>query len=267
MATRTSNDIEILARDMRLAALEMSFKCGHPSHIGGALSMMDLMAALFGHVMENVGNKDRFILSKGHAALGLLAALYRTGLITREDTETFQTDGSQFIAHPIMNLKKGIESSNGSLGQGLSMGIGIAISYQRLKKPGNVFIMMGDGECYEGAVWEAAISAVEQNLGNITAIIDCNGHQNDGAVPDGMSFEGMYKKWHGFGWDAVKCDGHDISSLMALLKPKGGNRPVAIIAKTTKGKGVAFMEGNNDWHHNSMSQKLYDEAVESVMRQ
>ena len=266
MAAQTPTDIETLARDMRLAALEMSFNCGHPAHIGGALSMMDMMAVLYGHVMEDVGNKDRFILSKGHAVLGLLAALYRTGVMTKEDTETFQTDGSKFIAHPIMNIEKGIESSNGSLGQGLSMGIGIAISYQRLKKPGNVFIMMGDGECYEGAVWEAAICAVEQNLGNLTAIIDCNGHQNDGAVPDDMLFDGMYEKWRGFGWDTVKCDGHDVPALMALLKPKGGDRPVAIIAKTTKGKGVAYMEDNNDWHHNRMSQKLYDEAVDSVMR-
>ena len=170
-----------LSSKMRKVILEMSLNCGQSAHIGGGLSIVDILASLY----EGVGgfsiNKldNRFILSKGHGVLGLLSVLHCKNFISKDDILTFQTNGSEFIAHPIANHSLGIESSNGSLGQGLSFGIGIALSYKKKNNNGNIFVLMGDGECYEGSVWEASITATETNLNNLTAIIDCNGHQND----------------------------------------------------------------------------------------
>jgi transketolase len=257
----TEKRIQALAKSMRMTALKMALNCGEPAHIGGCLSMIEILATLYGHIMHNPGVDDRFILSKGHGVLGLYSALYQTGYMTDEQINTFQTNGSKFIAHPIMNHEVGIESSNGSLGQGLSMGVGIAISYKKRKNPNRVFVILGDGECYEGSIWEAAITAAEQNLDNLVVVVDCNGHQNDGAVSDQMIASSMVAKWQGFGWNTIACDGHSISDLITGLQADTPNTPKVIIAQTIKGRGVSFMENNNDWHHNRLSQKLYDESV------
>lgn len=256
--------IETLAQKMRKTALKMAYECGEPAHIGGGLSIIDILATLYGYVMENPGQDDRFILSKGHGVLGLYSALYETGFMNDQDIASFQTNGSKFIAHPIMNEDAGIESSNGSLGQGLSMAIGLSLAYKKRQNPSRVFVIMGDGECYEGSVWEAAITAAEQSLDNLTVIVDCNGHQNDGAVSDEMTHEKMALKWGSFGWDIVSCDGHSVSKLVESINVEPAGRPKAIIAKTIKGRGVLFMEDNNDWHHNRLSQKLYEEAIRDL---
>jgi|TARA_B110000483_G_scaffold242859_1_gene330120 transketolase len=252
-----------LSSKMRKVILEMSLNCGQSAHIGGGLSIVDILASLY----EGVGgfsiNKldNRFILSKGHGVLGLLSVLHCKNFISKDDILTFQTNGSEFIAHPIANHSLGIESSNGSLGQGLSFGIGIALSYKKKNNNGNIFVLMGDGECYEGSVWEASITATETNLNNLTAIIDCNGHQNDGEINLKMNFTELSKKWNGFGWNVISCDGHNHMELLNALKFRHESKPTVIIAKTIKGKGVKFMENNNDWHHNRLTQKLFDEAM------
>ena len=162
------NKIINLAKRMRRSLLEISLNCGEAAHIGGGLSIVDIIATLYGDVLNlNLKNPiDRFILSKGHGFLGLLSALHCVGYIKKDEAMKFQTNGSELIAHPIMNPEIGIESSNGSLGQGLSYATGLAIAYKKKKKEGTIFTLVGDGECYEGSIWEAAITATETNLEN-----------------------------------------------------------------------------------------------------
>lgn len=255
-----------LANKMRRILLEVSLNCGEPAHIGGGLSIVDIMAVLYGSILQLSIKKpiDRFVLSKGHGFLGLLSALHCSGFIKKEELMKFQTNGSELIAHPIVNPKFGIESSNGSLGQGLSFGVGLAIAYKKKLKEGNIFVLVGDGECYEGAVWEAAIAGTESYLDNLTVIVDCNGFQNDGAINKKMSSQELKSKWQGFGWDSIMCDGHNINELLEKLKNKSKNKPTAIIAQTVKGKGISFMENNNDWHHGRLTQKLFDEAIKEL---
>jgi transketolase len=252
-----------LAKKMRKSLLETSLNCGEAAHIGGGLSIVDILAVLYGDILKINLKKpaDRFILSKGHGFLALLSALYCQGYISKKKLMTFQTNGSEFIAHPIENPQLGIESSNGSLGQGLSFGIGIALSYKKKSRKESVFVLIGDGECYEGSIWEAAISATELELGNLTVIVDCNGHQNDGVIGKMMNYENLKKKWEGFGWNVILCDGHNITELLKALKIKEINRPTAVIAKTIKGKGVNFMENNNDWHHGRLTKNLFSDAI------
>lgn len=243
---------------MRKIMLDASYECGEPTHIGGALSIVETIAVIYSYF--NIGTKspfDRFILSKGHGFLALLAILYCKKFLKRREILNFQKNGSELIAHPIMNKKIGIETSNGSLGQGLSFGVGLAISYKKRSVNSSVIILLGDGECYEGSVWEAAITASENNLDNIFIVVDCNGHQNDGAINEKMNFKQIKKKWAGFGWNTVACDGHDIDQIIKSFKKKIRNKPTAIIAKTVKGKGVKFMENNNDWHHGRLTKSLY----------
>ena len=263
--TTEVNAIENLASSMRKTALKVAFECNEPAHIGGGMSIIDILATLYGYVMTNPGVVDRFILSKGHGVLGLYSALHAMNFISDSELETFQTNGSDFIAHPIMNESAGIESSNGSLGQGLSFAIGIALAYKKKRKPGRIYVILGDGECYEGSIWEAAITATEQMLDNLTVFVDCNGHQNDGAVTHEMEFKAIAKKWAGFGWNTLISDGHDIADILAQLNKCVSGVPNLIVARTIKGRGVSFMENNNDWHHNRLSEKLYQDAMKELL--
>ena len=163
-----------------------------------------------------------------------------------------------------MNKSIGIETSNGSLGQGLSFGVCLAISYKKKDNNNSIIVVLGDGECYEGSVWEAAITATENNLNNLFIVVDCNGHQNDGAINKMMNFKEMKKKWLGFGWNVNSCDGHNIYDLIKSFKKSSKTKPTAIIAKTIKGKGVNFMENNNDWHHGRLTKNLYLESLKSI---
>ncbi len=255
-----------LSNRMRKVILEVSYKCGQPAHIGGALSIIEILATLYEDILEiDLKNpKDRFILSKGHGFLGLLSILFCKKYISKNEILKFQSDGSELIAHPIVNPKFGIESSNGSLGQGLSFGIGLALSYKKKKKDGKVFVLVGDGECYEGAIWEAAISATESNLNNLCLIVDSNGFQNDGAINEKMMFDHLKDKWTGFGWNMLSCDGHNIGELLEVFSKLSNNKPTVIVAKTIKGKGVSFMENNNDWHHGRLTEKLFQQAINEL---
>ena len=260
--------IETIALEMRKKILEMSLACNNSAHLGGGLSLVEILATLYGEVMKfdvknpYWENRDRFILSKGHGVLPFFAALYLTGYIDDKKMETFKKNESDLISHPVMNIPLGIESSNGSLGHGLSMGVGIAIASKKKLRSNKVYVVMGDGECNEGSVWEAAMSAAHFKLDNLIAILDYNKLQSDGKSETVMDIGNLYQKWDSFGWDVHSVDGHNVTEIYsALIKNQVENKPRILIANTVKGKGISFMENNNIWHHNRLTQSYYDQAI------
>jgi transketolase len=261
------NKIKKLSYRIRKNILDITYNSGEASHIGGALSMTEILAVVYSIFnIKSLKPLDRFILSKGHGFLALLSVLYCKNFIKKKKAFQFQKNGSEFIAHPIMNKPLGIETSNGSLGQGLSFGVGLAISYKKKNNNNSIIVIVGDGECYEGSIWEAAITATENNLNNLFIVVDCNGHQNDGTINKMMNYREMKKKWLGFGWNVNSCDGHNISAIINAFKKKSKTKPTAIIAKTTKGKGVDFMENNNDWHHGRLTKNMYLKSLKLIKK-
>lgn len=267
----TVDDLEATARFMRRKILDAGFECGGSAHLGGGLSMVEIMAVLYGRILRyNAKNprwagRDRFILSKGHGVLGYYPALLAAGLIDEATYKTFKTDGTDLIAHPVMNLDLGIESSNGSLGQGLSMGIGVAVAARRKQADFRTFVYLGDGECNEGSVWEAAMLAAHLGLTNLTAVIDHNGLQSDGASADILDNANLSACFAAFGWDVVDVGGHDIPALIeAFERPHAEGKPKAVVARTVKGKGVPFMENDNAWHHARLTRAQYAEALAAL---
>ena len=241
------------------------------SHFGGGLSIIEITATLFGEVMNYDRDKpewserDRFILSKGHGCVGYYTALLEAGFITKEDLLTFEKTGSDLIGHPVMNRAKAIEFSNGSLGMGLSLGIGVALAAKRRKSDHKVYVVMGDGECNEGSVWEAAMAAPNFKLDNVVAILDRNKFQQTGSNMEIMSVGDLADKWRSFGWKVVEVDGHDVGELYDAFTNEGvSEQPLAIVAHTIKGKGFSFSENNNDWHHHVLSKTQYDAALEEL---
>ncbi len=210
--------------------------------------------------------RDRFLLSKGHGSLGLYAALAEVGFLSRQELELFELPEGILPVHPAMQIEKGIEISSGSLGLGLSVGVGVALAGRMAQLPYRTYVLMGDGECNEGSVWEAAMAAAHFRLSNLTAIIDSNDLQSDGPCRDVMNMQSHEEKWRSFGWETRLVDGHDIEALYeAFAAPRHApDKPVAIIATTVKGKGVSFMENDNKWHHNVLAADQYDAAIEEL---
>jgi transketolase len=267
----TDLEIRSMALRMRRHILDVSHTCNLSTHLGGALSMVEIMAVLYGRVLsyERLNprwpGRDRFILSKGHGVLGYFSALLAAGLITEEKYKTFQTNESDLIAHPVMNLDLGIESSNGSLGQGLSMGVGIALSAKKRNETFKVYVFMGDGECNEGSVWEAAMLAAQLKLDNLIAVVDYNKLQSDGDSRTIIDLADLSRKFNAFGWDAYDIDGHDINKVTEAFRAQSDcGKPKVLVAHTIKGKGISFMENNNEWHHNRLTKKHYDLALAEV---
>jgi transketolase len=265
------NDLENMALTMRRKILDISHTCGHAVHIGGALSMVDIMAVLYGNVLRfdlkdpRWMDRDRFILSKGHGVLGYFPALLMAGMIPEEIFQTFLQDGSDLIAHPVMNLDLGIESSNGSLGQGLSMAVGIALAAKKKAKSFNTYVLIGDGESNEGSVWEATMLAAHLKLNNLTAIVDYNRMQNDGSGKDIINIDNMSERFAAFGWHVIEIDGHDVNQILEAFQDKScADKPKAIIANTVKGKGVKDAENNMTWHHKA---KMTDEDIEQLLQE
>jgi len=252
--------------EIRRVILNTSFLCGEPAHIGGALSMVEILTVLYFKVLNlNLKNpKDRFILSKGHGFLGHLSTLYVKKIISKKILNSFQQNGSEMIAHPIMNPRLGIETSNGSLGQGLSYGVGLSIANKIKNKKYKTYIILGDGECYEGSIWEAAITATENNLDNLYVFIDANGYQNDGKIGNKMNIRDLADKWKGFGWNVKKINGHNHNEILGSLKKTKKNVPTAIVCKTIKGKGIKLMENNNDWHHGRITKNIYNDCIQNL---
>ena len=262
-------EIEAHAKNMRKLMLDMGKHAGgHAAHMGGALSIADLMAVLYFGVMntKEVGmsapERDRLILSKGHASLGLYSALMESGLMDEVLKNTFEDDYSSLLGHPVQNRSIGIEFTNGSLGMGLSMGVGVALACKRKQLDNKVYVILGDGECNEGSVWEAFMSAGQFKLNNLVAIIDCNGFQLSGTTDDIMSLGNIAEKLKTFGWDVLEANGHDIPSLCAAFDVSVKHDcPYAVVMKSVKGKGFSFSENNNSWHHAVVTQNVYEQGL------
>ena len=259
-------------KNLKKNILEMALSAGaNSSHFGGALSIADIVSTLFSYKMKfeknnpRSENRDRFILSKGHACLAYYAALCEIGFIKRDDLKTFEKDDSDLLGHPVRNMELGIEFSNGSLGMGLSLGIGVALSLKKKKKKDNVFVVMGDGECNEGSVWEALMAGPNFNLGNLNLIIDKNNFQQTGDNKTIMNLENLKNKIESFGWNTAEIDGHNIDDLYTYFKNiNNDSKPNALIANTIKGKGFSFSENNNTWHHSILTKELYDKALSEI---
>ncbi len=256
---RTPEELRDLARRMRGDIVRMLAEAGS-GHPGGSLSATDIVATLYGAIMRHdasqpaLPERDRFVLSKGHAAPVLYAVLAEEGYFGREHLGTLRKLGSMLQGHPDSKKTPGVEVSTGSLGQGLAISNGMALGLRLdgMTAP-TVYCLLGDGELQEGEVWEAAMFAPHHGLTNVVAIVDNNGLQIDGACTEVMCLGEIARKFESFGWDAVECDGHDIEALTAVLggarkRAEAGGKPVAVVCSTVKGKGVSFMEGLADWH-------------------
>lgn len=259
-------DLQKFALELKQMVIEAAHDAGNQGvHIGGALSMTDIMAVLYGSLMRydpqhpKDENRDRLILSKGHDALGLYVSLCASGYFTKEELkENYLTDGGFLPTHPVKNIEKGIECSTGSLGQGLAYGMGLAIAAKKQGRPSRIFVVMGDGECDEGSCWESFTSAVHYGLDNLLVYIDLNGMQSDGSTADIMPIN-LVGALSALGWNVFEADGHDVADLLEKSRKamEEKHRPSVIVAKTIKGKGVSFMENDNSWHHGHMSEAQY----------
>jgi transketolase len=251
---------------IRRIILEQS-KRAHVGHIGCSLSIADIIACLYDGVLRVADpsdpNRDRFILSKGHAALALYAALALKGFIPFEQLDTFCADHTLLGVHPEFPLA-GVDFSTGSLGQGLPIGAGAALAARLQKSSRQVYVMLSDGECNEGSTWEGVMFAAHHRLSNLAAIVDLNGQQAFGSTKDVMDLSNMTERWRAFGWDAIEVDGHDAAALRAALTEGRGEAPRAVIARTIFGKGVSFMERRIKWHYMPMTDQEYEQALAEV---
>jgi transketolase len=250
-------DLANISKMIRGEIIEMSHTAD-AMHLGSSLSCVEIFVALYHGWCLNIDPKnhlsdsrDRVILSKGHASMTLYTVLADTGFFSKDLLKTFNKTGSHLTEHPNMGALPGIEATAGSLGHGLSMGLGMALAGRIRHLPFRVFVIMSDGECNEGSVWEAAMLAPAQKIENLVVIIDFNRWQATGRSEEIMALNPLKEKWESFGWSAYDVDGHDISSLIKILSaiPDGSGKPIAIIAHTIKGKGVSFMEDDNNWHY------------------
>ena len=249
-------EMQAIARRIRGRLVQMSHKEQTP-HLASSLSCVDiLVAAYWGALAIDADQphdplRDRLILSKGHAATTLYAALQARGFFSEETLDSYGTHGSILAEHPSPNSAPGIEAGTGSLGHGLPIGLGMAVAGRIQNQPYRVCVVMSDGECNEGSVWEAAMLAPAQKLERLVAVVDYNKWQATGRSNEVMALEPLVDKFTAFGWSAYETDGHDIAGLVDLLRnvPDGSGKPVAIVAHTVKGKGVSFMEDDNNWHY------------------
>ena len=271
MTSDEFSKIDNFSKKIRRNILDMAFYAGaSSSHFGGALSIVEIISVLFGKKMRinhdpQWQDRDRFILSKGHACLAYYAALCEIGYIQKEELKTFEKDDSNLLGHPVINRSLGIDFSNGSLGMGLSLGIGVAISLKKKKKNNHVYIILGDGECNEGSIWEAAMAASHFKLNNLNIIIDNNNFQQTGSNDEIMCLSNLKDKWSSFGWNVASVDGHNIREINNYFDSSiTNNKPSALIAKTIKGKGFSFSENNNDWHHAVLSKSQYEKAIKEI---
>jgi transketolase len=245
-----------LGTHIRRSIIETGHKAG-AGHTGGSLSEADILAALYFSFLDvdperpDWEDRDRFVLSKGHASMGLYTTLAARGYFPESELSTFDALGTRLQGHPDMHKCPGVDYSTGSLGQGLSIGIGMALGGEKLGKKFRTVVLLGDGECQEGQVWEAAMFAGSTRVRRLIAIVDYNRVQLSSRTEDGVDLEPLVDKWKAFGWSVVSANGHDPADLLrALAVADDASRlgPVAVVAATVKGKGVSFMEGKYEWH-------------------
>ena len=274
LSTQERQKLQDIARELRLTVIDVMAWSGG-AHVGGSLSIIDILTILsFKYLDVNPADpqwdeRDRFVLSKGHAAAGLIPVLAKRGFFPEETLKTFNHFGSPFAMHPDSNKVIGCDASAGSLGHGLSMAVGMALGARQRKMPWKTVCLMGDGECCEGSVWEAAMSAPHFKLGNLIGIVDRNRFMIDGETEDVMPLEPFADKWRAFGWDVVEVDGHDFDQLDEALSKAWAatDVPVLILAHTIKGKGVDFMENNVVYHYASADSELCARAKASILKE
>jgi len=253
------------ARQYRLDVLDMLYTCqsGHP---GGSLSCVEILQALYENVLKydpknpKWADRDRMVLSKGHACPTLYAVLADKGFFPREELKTLRAFGSHLQGHPDMNKCPGIDASTGSLGQGASWAVGYALAGKRPEHHFNVYCVTGDGESQEGMIWESAMAAAHFHLDNLTVLLDHNGLQIDGTNDQVMSLGDICAKYEAFGWEVMTVDGHDVDAITEAVKKPRCGKPRFICCNTVKGKGVSFMENQVGWHGKPMSQADYEAA-------
>ena len=272
--TDTVDLIKNKAALMRRDVIEMGYAAGgRGAHFGPALSCIEIVASLFFGIMNHdpknptMADRDRFVQSKGHACLAYYAALGETGYITEEQMSTFKGDDSFLSGHPSRNMEYGIEVSSGSLGNGFAVACGLAKAAKIKSEDHKVYCLVGDGECNEGVIWEAAMNGAKNQLDNLIAIIDRNGVQLAGTTKDIMDVD-VEALWRAAGWDVLVVErGNDASSVFEALegmRESSSRKPHVIIADTTKGKGISFMEGSLSWHARPMDREFYEQAVSEL---
>ncbi|MFQ5683396.1 MAG: transketolase [Candidatus Binatia bacterium] len=262
------------AKKLRADIIRMLVEAGS-GHPGGSLSCIDLLVALFFHKMRhkpedpNWADRDRFVLSKGHCVPALYAVLARAGYISKEELLTLRKLNSRLQGHPDRNRFPGVEASTGSLGQGLSVALGMALAGKTSKQDYRVYCMISDGECQAGQVWEAAMAAPKFKLDNLCVLLDYNKIQLSGAVKDIMNVEPLLDKWHAFNWNTIEIDGHDFTAILQALDAaeRAKEKPTLILCQTTKGKGVSFMEGKWEWHGKAPNREEGERAIQEILAQ
>lgn len=267
----TASELVEKARTLRTHVVNLSADSSG-AHVGGSMSSVEILTVLlFGGVLRvdpnnpEMDGRDYLIYSKGHASASLYAALAERGYFAVEELATYKQPGSRLAGHPSKEVP-GVELATGSLGHGLPVGVGLAMAGKHDGSDYRVFVVLGDGECQEGAVWEAAMCAAHYGLDNLCAIVDRNGIQEDGPTEEIMALEPFAGKWRSFGWEVGEIDGHDVEQLSEVLHrvPHLPGRPTAIIARTEKGHGVSFAEGTNDWHYGKLTPEQKTEALAEV---
>lgn len=260
------------AKEIRKDIIEMIYRAGS-GHSGGSLSAVEILTCLYGAVMNHnpsnpgAGDRDRFILSKGHAAPLLYSVLSRYGYIDRDELKTLRQMGSRLQGHPNKDMIPGIDLSTGSLGLGISAGLGMALAGKLMKKDYRVYVLCGDGELDEGQNWEAFMSINKWKPDNLMVIIDYNRVQLDGTTEEVMPMGDLKAKLEAFGLKVLSCDGNDMEELLeAFYEAQNAREPVALIARTVKGKGVSFMEGKHIWHGKMIDDEAYRLAMEEIER-
>ncbi|MEY8392205.1 transketolase [Lachnospiraceae bacterium] len=268
---KSRNELELMAKDMRRDAYKMAYNSGTKgAHLGGGMSVVEILAVLYGAIMKyDVSNpsweeRDRLIMSKGHGGISLYAALKNVGYLSQEEIDGALHGDSDYYEHPRKNIDKGIEFSGGSLGQGLSFAAGMALGLsKRSNDKSRVYVILGDGECDEGSVWEAAASVIHFGLKQITVIIDLNGLQYDGSTEHIMRLGNMRSRWESIGYDVFEVDGHDVLALQDVFR-KESEKPQVVIAHTVKGKGMSFAENRVEWHTAYLTEELYRQALKEL---
>ena len=266
------SELEIIAKQIRRDIVDMNYKATSQTHPGPSLSCADIVTALYFNIMNidpknpKWEDRDRFIMSKGHAYLVWYAALARRGYFSPDILPTVRGINSKLQGHPDMKKTPGVDMTAGSLGNGLSLGAGMALYAKANKKNFKVYAIVGDAECQDGAIWEAALTSAAYKLNNLICIVDYNHYQSSGCVDNIIPMHPMEDKWRAFGWEVLTMNGHDMSDIVSTLEVARNSvgRPTVIIAHTIKGKGVSFMEHNNAWHSKILSEQEYKIAVKDI---
>lgn len=266
-----TKQLALTAAKARLLGLDMVYGAAS-GHLGGSFSAMDLLTVLYQNVMQvdpadpSDPDRDRFVLSKGHCTPALYPTLALRGYFPTEELKLFRSVNGHMSGHAEMHHVKGVDMSTGSLGQGISAAVGMALAGKLDRKNYRVYTLLGDGEIEEGQVWEAAMSAAKFHLDNLCAIVDVNGLQIDGATADVMPSEPLDKKWEAFGWHVISCDGHDYQAIEAAFEQARAvkRQPTVLLARTVKGRGVSFMENNAGWHGKAPNDEQYAQAKAEV---